>query len=61
MTSDLKQNFTLRITQANATEMIVILYDILLEYLEEAREALCRKDYVLFEETMRKARACVNE
>ena len=61
MTSELKQNFTLRITQANTTELIVILYDILLEYLKEAQEALCIQDYVLFEETLRKVRACVNE
>ena len=39
MTSECKQQFTLRIAQANSTELIVILYEMLLCYLDEAEEA----------------------
>ena len=35
MTKELKQQFTLKITQANKTQLIVILYEMLLIYLEE--------------------------
>ena len=31
-----KQQFTLRITQANSTQLVVILYEMLLCYLEDA-------------------------
>ena len=61
-----KQQFTLRITQANSTELVVILYEMLLCYLEDAREALqpgedapCGQDE--FREALRKARGCLNE
>lgn len=40
MTKEWKQQFTLRITQANSTELVVILYEMLLCYLDEAEEAL---------------------
>ena len=48
MTKELKQQFTLRITQANKTQLIVILYEMLLSYLEEAQ-------------AIRKARGCLKE
>ena len=32
--------FTLRITQANKTQLITILYEMVLLYLDEAQEAL---------------------
>lgn len=35
-----RQRFTLRITQANSTELVVILYEMLLCYLEDAENAL---------------------
>ena len=58
MTKECKQQFTLRITQANPTQMIVILYEMLLCYLEEAEGA---KDKEELREAVRKARGCVNE
>ena len=58
MTKECKQQFTLRITQANPTQMIVILYEMLLCYLEEAESA---KDKEALREAVRKARGCVNE
>lgn len=36
MTKEQKQEFTLRITQANKTGLIVILYDMILVYLKDA-------------------------
>lgn len=66
-----KQQFTLRITQANSTQLVVILYEMLLCYLEDAREALQPKEDVTqgnapkgqeeFREAIRKARGCLNE
>lgn len=39
MTRERKQEFTLKITQANKSQLIVILYEMLLAYMEEARQA----------------------
>lgn len=58
MTKECKQQFTLRITQANSTQLIVILYEMLLCYLEEAESAE-NKDAL--REAVGKARGCVNE
>lgn len=56
-----KQQFTLRITQANPTELVVILYEMLLCYLAEAGEALESGEEILFHEAARKSRGCLNE
>ncbi len=58
MTKECKQQFTLRISQANSTQLIVILYEMLLCYLDEAESA---KDDVELRDALRKARGCVNE
>lgn len=36
MTQEKKQEYTLRITQANKTQMITIIYEIIADYLDEA-------------------------
>ena len=56
-----KQQFTLRITQANATELVVILYEMLLCYLEDGKEALAVRDENAFCEAVRHAKGCLNE
>lgn len=59
-----KQQFTLRITQANPTQLVVILYEMLLCYLEDASaasEAGKPGDVDGFREAVRKARGCLNE
>lgn len=61
MTKECKQQFTLRITQANSTEMIVILYEMLICYLEECQEACDAGDRDTFREAVRKSRGCLNE
>lgn len=58
MTKECKQQFTLRITQANSTQLVVILYEMLLCYLDEGEQAA---DRGAFREAIRKARACLNE
>lgn len=61
MTKECKQQFTLRITQANPTQLVVILYEMSLEYLSEAREALASQDILSFREAVRKTRGCLSE
>lgn len=61
MTRQDKQQFTLRITQANPTQLVVILYEMLLCYLEESRVCLAGEDKAAFREAVRKARGCINE
>lgn len=61
MTKELKQQFTLKITQANKTQLVVILYEMLLAYVEEAEDAYEKEDRDGFREGIRKARGCLNE
>lgn len=61
MTSECKQQFTLRISQANPTQMVVILYEMLLVYLDEAIECHALDKKADFAEAIRKARGCINE
>lgn len=42
MTKELKQEYTLRITQANKTQLAVILYEMTITYLEEASRLMTR-------------------
>ena len=46
MTKEDKQQFTLRISQANSTQLVVILYEMLLCYIKEAREELEAREQV---------------
>lgn len=61
MTKELKQEYTLRITQANKTQLIIILYDMTLLYLEEAREALAENQKENFKMAIRKIQGCIGE
>lgn len=61
MTKELKQEFTLRITQANKTQLITILYEMVLLYLKEAEEALDVQDKRAYKDAIRKIRDCMNE
>lgn len=61
MTNELKQAYTLRISQASKTELVVIIYELFLEYANEARISLTRGDEGAVKESLRKARGCVNE
>lgn len=61
MTSERKQQFTLRITQANSTELVVILYEMMLSYLDDAEEALKEGDEDALVQAIRMCRGCLNE
>lgn len=61
MTKELKQEFTLKITQANKSQLVVILYEMLLTYIEEAGNAYKKEDRNGFRDGIRKARGCLNE
>lgn len=61
MTKEQKQEFTLRITQANKTQLITILYEMVLLYLDEAKEMLLAEDRPEYKKAIRKIRGCINE
>lgn len=61
MTSDIKKQFTFRISQANPTEMVVILYEMTLQYLSDAKEAAGREEPEKYRENARRARNCIGE
>ena len=61
MTKELKQEYTLRITQANKTQLITILYEMTLLYLEEAKEALEEDQKEDFKTAIRKTQGCIGE
>lgn len=61
MTKEVKQQFTLRITQANSTELVVILYEMALIFLQEAKEAGSQQAWTDYGEAIRKTRGCINE
>jgi len=59
MTDETRKDFTLRISQANKSELVVILYEMCLAYLEDAMEG--KNEKRKFREAIKKARGCVNE
>ena len=59
MTSEAKKEFTIRISQANKSGLIVILYEMYLAYLKDAINN--PDDRAVFREGIRKARGCINE
>ncbi len=61
MTGDKIKDFTLRVTRANKTEMIVILYDIATVYINDAIAALDESNLPKFREELNHVRATVNE
>ncbi len=61
MTKELKQEFTLRISQANKTQLITILYEMVLLYLDEAKEALDTENRMEYKSVISKIRGCINE
>ncbi len=63
MDSEKKQEYTRRVSQANSTEMVVIIYDIALDYIGEAKSALSgeNRDEGLFKETIGKLQSCICE
>ena len=58
MTKECKQQFTHRITQANSTQLIVILYEMTLQYLADGEQAA---DDAGLAEAVHRARGCIKE
>lgn len=61
MTKEMKQIFTRRITQANRTQLVVIVYDMLLTYLDDARKAYSVDNMYEFVSDLESARKCISE
>lgn len=61
MKDELKQQFALRISQANKSELVVILYEMFLTYTEDARSDLEGQDTKTFHLDIQRARGCLKE
>lgn len=61
MTRELKQEYTLRISQANKTQLITILYEMVLLYIDEAKEALNAGSRMEYKSAIRKIHGCMDE
>lgn len=61
MKDELKQQYTLRITQANKTGLVVILYEMFLTYIEDAKSDLKEQDNKTFRCDIQRARGCLKE
>ncbi|MCR5309941.1 MAG: flagellar protein FliS [Lachnospiraceae bacterium] len=48
MNKDMIREFTMRVSSANKTEMVVILYDIAITYIGDAKKALAKGDKPTF-------------
>ena len=61
MTQERKKEYTLRITQANKTQMITILYEMVLDYTKEARDAISIGDKEMANLKLSYAQSCIDE
>lgn len=61
MKDELKQQFALRISQANKTELVVILYEMFLTYIKDAKADLQEQDTKTFRLDIQRARGCLKE
>ncbi|MCR5556101.1 MAG: flagellar protein FliS [Butyrivibrio sp.] len=61
MTQERKKEYTLRITQANKTQMITILYEMVLDYMKEARDAISIGDKEMANLKLSHAQSCIDE
>lgn len=59
MNTETKQTFTRRITQANRTQLVVIVYEMLLVYLADGMNAYQNNQKEEFKENLRMARECI--
>lgn len=61
MTKEKKQEFTMRMTQANRTELLVTIYDLFLEYMKDAKEAHEEGDMEAFRNAVNNAQPVITE
>ena len=60
MENSLKQEFTRRLSQCNSGEMIVIMYDIVFAYMDEAKEAHEKNSYEEYKNAVRKSQSAID-
>lgn len=61
MKKEQMQEFTRRICQCNRSGLIVVLYEILFAYLEDAKEAMEKRDWDSYKEAIRKSERAIEE
>lgn len=61
MTREMKQIFTRRITQANRTQLLVIMYEMILTYIKDGISAYNNGDTEEFKKSFGYARDCIAE
>ena len=61
MKKEALQAFTARVTQASKSELIVILYEMILTEIKEAREAYESGDLITFDKNLKRAHKYMNE
>lgn len=61
MTKEQIGNYTRRISQANETQMITILYEMTLDYMQEAKRSYYSSDYESYDKELTRAQNCINE
>ncbi len=61
MTDEQKQEFTRKISSANKTAMIVVLYEMTLTYVQDAKAALKACDKEGLHREINRAKACIKE
>ncbi len=61
MTAEQKQIYTRRITQAYRTQLVTILYEMVLDYVADARKALAAGNVEELDHQLQLAGACIDE
>ncbi|MCR5417669.1 MAG: flagellar protein FliS [Lachnospiraceae bacterium] len=61
MTDEKRQEYTLRITQANQSQLVVILYDLFFEYTGQAVEELSKGNRQAYSEQLDRAQDVLSE
>ncbi len=61
MTKERIQEYSARVTQANSSQMVVILFELIMENIQGAKEELADGDAVEYEKSLRKAQSFLNE
>ena len=61
MTEEKVKEYTLRVTQGNKSELIVILCDMLLDYIEDAKDAASKDAVFDFQNALIHAKGCVRQ
>ena len=61
MTREEINQFSMRISQSNRTQIVVITYEIIINYLDSARDSFDNSNVTDFVHNVRKARQFVNE